>query len=118
MNSAEVLNACPGMLTSIRLSNERTASGQALMSGYQLRIEEYQAQLSAISEAIGALDPLEQKMIRSRYLECSCGRCRPWKDVSLAIYGDASENRIRVLARIHQKTLQELEPAFREAGLQ
>lgn len=78
---------------------------------------EYKACINAISKAVDVLDPLSQKVIKSRYLECEYARCKPWNDICSEIYGIVDDSHLNALYRLHKKALEQLERIFKEAGL-
>lgn len=73
------------------------------------KIEEKQAEMEAIEDAIDALaDPLERDVLRCRYIDGNYHRHTKWKEVARIVLGDDDESRQRMAFRIHEKALQNI----------
>lgn len=65
------------------------------------------ADVQAIEAAIDRIeDPLERECLRLRYIDGNGYKLMPWRDVSIAIFGDDDEKYLLSTFRLHGKALQ------------
>lgn len=71
------------------------------------KIEAAQREMAAIEAAIDRIeDPLERECLRLRYIDGNGYKLMPWRDVSIAIFGDDDEKYLLSTFRLHGKALQ------------
>lgn len=68
------------------------------------------AELDAVEQAVKALrDPLEQEVLRLRYLVGDCNRPMKWRNVALIMYHDDTEADELRVKRLGQKAIDHIE---------
>lgn len=66
------------------------------------QIREARRKMAVIENAVDALDdPLEQTVLRLRYLDSDNSRLVKWQKVAAGIYGDDDEKDVRAAQRLH-----------------
>lgn len=70
------------------------------------QIKEFRRKMRAIEKAVAAVrDPLEQTVLRQRYLYSDDARLVKWARVALNIYGDDDEKDIQAVKRLHRRAV-------------
>ena len=73
------------------------------------QVEAAMAEMQVIEDAIRSLpNPMEREVLRLRYMEGTCLRHLPWRDVALRLFGDDDDSHMMATYRLHTLALQKI----------
>lgn len=73
------------------------------------QVEAAMAEMQVIEDAIHSLpNPMEREVLRLRYMEGTCLRHLPWRDVALRLFGNDDDSHMMATYRLHTLALQKI----------